>query len=247
MIVMKFGGTSVEDANAINRAAAIVKGRQTERPVVVVSAMARITDQLLSMARAAGAGDRKTALKLSRALRERHYETAGELLGTALFTQFHGELGSDFDALDELIRGIAAVGELTPRTTDQVASFGEVLSSKIVAAAFSARGLESSLVDSRECIVTDANYMRAAPLFEETNEQLKAVIQPLLDKGRVPVMGGFIGANKAGVTTTIGRGGSDFSAAIVGAGLNAERIEIWTDVDGMLTTDPRICPDARRI
>jgi aspartate kinase len=247
MIVMKFGGTSVEDANAINRAAAIVKGRQADRPVVVVSAMARITDQLLSMARAAGAGDRKTALKLSRALRERHYETAGELLGTALFTQFHGELGSDFDALDELIRGIAAVGELTPRTTDQVASFGEVLSSKIVAAAFSARGLESSLVDSRECIVTDANYMRATPLLEETNEQLKAVIQPLLDQGRIPVMGGFIGANKAGVTTTIGRGGSDFSAAIVGAGLNAERIEIWTDVDGMLTTDPRICPDARRI
>jgi aspartate kinase len=214
---------------------------------VVVSAMARITDQLLSMARAAGAGDRKTALKLSRALRERHYETAGELLGTALFTQFHGELGSDFDALDELIRGIAAVGELTPRTTDQVASFGEVLSSKIVAAAFSAQGLASSLVDSRECIVTDANYMRAAPLLEETNENLKAVVQPLLDQGRIPVMGGFIGANKAGVTTTIGRGGSDFSAAIVGAGLNAERIEIWTDVDGMLTTDPRICPDARRI
>jgi len=247
MIVMKFGGTSVEDAKAIHRAGEIVKGRQVDRPVVVVSAMARITDQLLSMARAAGAGDRKTALKLSRALRERHYETAGELLGTALFTQFHGELGSDFDALDELIRGIAAVGELTPRTTDQVASFGEVLSSKIVAAAFSAQGLASSLVDSRECIVTDANYTRAAPLLEETNEQLKASVQPLLDQGRIPVMGGFIGANKAGVTTTIGRGGSDFSAAIVGAGLNAERIEIWTDVDGMLTTDPRICPDARRI
>src|SRR6185369_16883499 len=181
-----------EDAKAINRAADIVKGRRADRPVVVVSAMARITDQLLSMARAAGAGDRKTALKLSRALRERHYETAGELLGTALFTQFHGELGSDFDALDELIRGIAAVGELTPRTTDQVASFGEVLSSKIVAAAFSAQGLASSLVDSRECIVTDANYMRAAPLLEETNEQLKASVQPLLDQGRIPVVGGFI-------------------------------------------------------
>jgi len=121
MIVMKFGGTSVEDAKAINRAADIVKGRRADRPVVVVSAMARITDQLLSMARAAGDGDRKTALKLARALRERHYETAGELLGTALFTQFHGELGADFDSLDELIRGISAVGELTPRTTDQVA------------------------------------------------------------------------------------------------------------------------------
>src|SRR5690242_12472011 len=118
MIVMKFGGTSVEDAKAINRAAQIVKGRLDQRPVVVVSAMARITDQLLETARAAGSGDRKSALKLSRALRERHYETAGELLGTALFTQFHGELGADFDELEELIRGIAAVGELTPRTTD---------------------------------------------------------------------------------------------------------------------------------
>ena len=247
MIVMKFGGTSVEDAKAIDRAAQIVRGRLEQRPVVVVSAMARITDQLLQTARAAGSGDRKSALKLSRALRERHYETAGELLGTALFTQFHGELGADFDDLEELIRGIAAVGELTPRTTDQVASYGEVLSSKIVSAAFSAHGIESSLVDSRECIVTDANYMRAAPLFDETNERLKKTVQPLLDEKRVPVMGGFIGANKAGVTTTIGRGGSDFSAAIVGAALNAEKIEIWTDVDGMLTTDPRMCPDARRI
>lgn len=247
MIVMKFGGTSVEDARAIDRAARIVEGRAKQRPVVVVSAMARITDQLLSMASAAGSGDRKTALKLARSLRERHYETAGELLGTALFTQFHGELGADFDALDELVRGISAVGELTPRTTDQVASFGEVLSSKIVAAAFSARGIESSHVDSRECIVTDANYMRAAPLFDETNDRLRRIVQPLVEEGRVPVMGGFIGANKAGITTTIGRGGSDFSAAIVGAGLNADKIEIWTDVDGMLTTDPRMCPGARRI
>jgi aspartate kinase len=247
MIVMKFGGTSVEDAKAIERAAAIVKGRQAQKPVVVVSAMAKVTDQLLAMARAAGAGDRKTALKLCRALQERHYNTAGELLGTALFTQFHSDLGVDFEALDELLRGIAAVGELTARTTDHVAAFGEMLSSKIVTAAFSAHGIESALVDSRECIVTDNSHTRAAPLFEETNERLCANLQPLLDKGRVPVMGGFIGSTKAGITTTIGRGGSDLSAAIVGAGLGAERIEIWTDVDGMMTTDPNLCPEARRI
>jgi aspartate kinase len=124
MIVMKFGGTSVEDAKAIERTAAIVKGRLSQKPVVVVSAMAKVTDQLLAMGRAAGTGDRKTALKLSRTLRERHYNAAGELLGTALFTQFHSDLGVDFDALDELLRGIAAVGELTPRTTDHVAAFG---------------------------------------------------------------------------------------------------------------------------
>jgi len=169
------------------------------------------------------------------------------LLGTALFTQFHSDLGVDFEALDELLRGIAAVGELTARTTDHVAAFGEMLSSKIVTAAFSAHGIESALVDSRDCIVTDNSHTRAAPLFEETNERLRTNLQPLLDKDRVPVMGGFIGSTKAGITTTIGRGGSDLSAAIVGAGLGAERIEIWTDVDGMMTTDPHLCPEARRI
>jgi aspartate kinase len=247
MIVMKFGGTSVQDAQAIERAAAIVKGRLSQKPVVVVSAMAKVTDQLLAMARAAGEGDRKTALKLCRALQERHYNTAGELLGTALFTQFHGDLGADFENLDELLRGIAAVGELTPRTTDHVAAFGEMLSSKIVAAAFSALGVESALVDSRECIVTDNAHMRAAPLFEETNQRLQRTVAPLVVAGKVPVMGGFIGATKAGTTTTIGRGGSDYSAAIVGAGLDSERIEIWTDVDGMMTTDPNLSKDARRI
>ncbi len=247
MLVMKFGGTSMEDAKAIDRAATIVKSRLSQKPVVVVSAMAKVTDQLLATARAAGAGDRQQALELSRALRERHYNTAGELLGTGVFTQFHSELESDFDALDELLRGIAAVGELTPRTADMVAANGELLSSKIAAAAFSARGLDASLVDSRDCIVTDNTHGRAIPQFEDTNEKLGTAVRPLLDHGRVPVMGGFIGATRAGTTTTIGRGGSDFSAAIVGAGLDAERIEIWTDVDGMMTTDPGLCPDAHRI
>jgi aspartate kinase len=199
------------------------------------------------MARATGNGDRKTALTLARELRERHYNTAGELLGTALFTQFHGDLGTEFEDLEELLRGISAVGELTPRTTDHVASFGEVLSSKLVTAALSAHGIEATLVDSRDCIVTDGNFTRAAPLFEETNAKLDELIQPLIKLGRVPVMGGFIGANSAGITTTIGRGGGDFSAAIVGAGVGAEKIEIWTDVDGMMTTDPNLCPEARRI
>jgi aspartate kinase len=246
-IVMKFGGTSVGDAKAIGRVVEIVRGRLKQRPVVVVSAMARVTDQLLQMARAAGSGDRKTALTLARELRERHYNTAGELLGTALFTQFHSDLGTEFEDLEELLRGISAVGELTPRTTDHVASFGEVLSSKLVTAALSAHGIEATLVDSRDCIVTDGNFTRAAPLFEETNAKLDELIQPLIKLGRVPVMGGFIGANSAGITTTIGRGGGDFSAAIVGAGVGAEKIEIWTDVDGMMTTDPNLCPEARRI
>src|SRR5450755_4131392 len=247
MIVMKFGGTSVEDATAIDRVASIVEGRLAQKPVVIVSAMAKVTDTLLTMARAAGEGERKAALKLCRSLQERHYNTASELLGTARFTEFHSDLGTDFEALDELLRGISAVGEITPRTTDHVAAFGEMLSSKVVAAAFAARGLNGVHVDSRDVLVTDNNYMEAVPQFEETNAKLQEKVQPLLNEGKVPVMGGFIGSNRSGITTTIGRGGSDFSAAIFGAGLNAERIEIWTDVDGMMTTDPRLTPEARRI
>src|SRR5437764_10129750 len=235
--VLKFGGTSVDDAKAIERVAAIVCGRLPQRPVIVVSAMARVTDQLLRMARAAGSGDRKTALTLARELRERHYNTAGELLGTALFTQFHSDLGTEFEDLEELLRGISAVGELTPRTTDHVASFGEVLSSKLVTAAMSAHGIEASLVDSRDCIVTDNAITRATPLFDDTNARLTSLVGPLVDSGRAAVMGGCIASPRTRSTTTIGRGGSDFSASIVGAGLGAEKIEMWTEVDGMMTTD----------
>ncbi len=247
MIVMKFGGTSVEDAAAIDRVARIVCGRLPEKPVAVVSALAKVTDGLLAMGRAAGAGDREQALALSRALRERHFETASEVLGTGVFTQFHADLEADFDSLDELLRGIAAVGELTPRTTDYVLSFGERLSSAIVTAAFRQRNLPAVLVDARECIITDNSHTRAAPLFDDTNERLQTTVLPLVQRGRVAVMGGFIGSTREGIPTTIGRGGSDFSAAIVGAALGAERIEIWTDVDGMMTTDPALCREALRI
>ena len=247
MIVMKFGGTSVEDASAIDRAACIVRERLPEKPAVVVSALAKVTDQLLAMARAAGTGDRERAIQLSRAMRERHYTVAGELLGTGVFTQFHSELEAEFDGLDELLRGLAAVRELTPRTSDNVASFGERISSKIVAAAFSARGIPARLVDSRECILTDGNYTHAIPVFDETNDRTVARLKPMMSSGKVPVMGGFIASDAQGATTTLGRGGSDFTAAIVGAALGAERIEIWTDVDGMMTTDPNLCAGARRI
>jgi aspartate kinase len=247
MIVMKFGGTSVEDATAIDRAATIVAGRRERLPVVVVSAMSKVTDQLLAAGKAAGEGDREKALEVSRALRERHYSTAGELLGTGLFTQFHSELEAEFDTLDEVLRGIAAVQELTPRTTDLVASFGERISSRMVAAAFTVRDLPAKHVDSRGCIITDANHTKAVPLFPEINLRLAHHVRPLLGNTTIPVMGGFIGSTKEGATTTLGRGGSDFTAAIVGAGLGAESIEIWTDVDGMMTTDPRLCTDARRI
>ncbi|HET9695559.1 MAG TPA: lysine-sensitive aspartokinase 3 [Terriglobales bacterium] len=247
MIVMKFGGTSVESATAIDRVARIVKARLHEQPAVVVSAMSKFTDQLVAMSNAAGVGDRDKALALSLAARERHYNAVSELLGSASFTELHAELEQDFNGLDDLLRGISAVGELTPRTTDNVLSFGERVNAKIVAAAFEARGIRSKRVNSRQVIVTDNRFTKAVPLFDETNDRLKDIVKPALDEGFVPVMGGFIGSTKEGIPTTIGRGGSDFSAAIVGAGLDAERIEIWTDVDGMKTTDPNLCSNALRI
>ncbi len=247
MLVMKFGGTSVMDSEAIDRACQIVRSRLDRKPVVVVSAMAKVTDTLLAMGRAAGSGDRDRALELSRGLRERHYNTAGELLGTGLFTQFHTELEEEFNTLDELLRGIAAVGELTPRTSDYVVSYGERLSSKICTAAFSARGLKAVLLDSREVMITDGQHTRAVPQVQEIDDRAKQYIKPVVETGGVPILGGFIGATKEGVQTTIGRGGSDYSAALFGAALHASAIEIWTDVDGMMTTDPNLCPDAKRI
>jgi aspartate kinase len=247
VIVMKFGGTSVQDAQAIDRISRIVRDRQTEKPVVVVSALAKITDQLLAMAAAAEAGDRTRALDLCRAARERHYTTASDLLGEKAFAPLAPVLEADFNGLEDLLRGVVAVGELTARTTDTISGFGERVSSKIAAAAFTQRGIDAAHVDSRQCVVTDANFGKAVPQFEETNARLIEIVKPLLDRGRVPVMGGFLGSTREGIATTLGRGGSDFSAAIVGAGLGATRIEIWTDVDGMMTTDPNMCPDARRI
>src|SRR6516164_4669290 len=244
---MKFGGTSVEDATAIDRIAGIVKARLSKRPLVVVSAMSKVTDGLLAMAVAAGKGDGDKAVELCHQVRERHFTTAGELLHTGLFTEVHGKLQTEFESLEHLLRGIAAVGELTPRTSDYVVSFGERLSSIVITAAFTARDIPAVLLDARKVIITDAQHGKAIPQVEDIDQKLQVHAEPLIQNSKLPVMGGFIGSTRDGITTTIGRGGSDFSAALAGAGLNAGRIEIWTDVDGMKTTDPRICPDAHRI
>jgi len=247
MIVMKFGGTSVEDAAAIERVAEIVRSRAADGPVVVVSAMARVTDQLLAAGKAAAAGDRDRALEFAASLRQRHLSAASELLPGTHFFNLQPALESNFKLLQDLLTGVATLHELSPRSTDCLLSFGELLSSEIVSAAFSVRGLASARVDSRECLLTDASYTKAAPLFGETGARLEARVRPLLAQQLIPVMGGFIGSTLDGVPTTIGRGGSDYSASIFGAALNAERIEIWTDVPGMMTTDPNLCSEARLI
>jgi aspartate kinase len=251
LVVMKFGGTSVEDATAMNRTADIVKGRREKglAAVVVVSAMARVTDQLIAAADASGRGDKAGALAISARLRLRHNDTARDLLGehSDRLPVLQAALHAEFDALDDLLRGIAAVGELTPRTNDLVSSFGERLSSRMVAEAFALRGLKGAHVDARTCIVTDDHYGKATPQEAAIEAALRAHVLPLIEAGQTPVMGGFIGSNAAGITTTLGRGGSDYTAALVGGGLHAGAIEIWTDVNGIMTTDPRICPDALRV
>jgi aspartate kinase len=247
MIVMKFGGTSVADTPAIERVAEIVRSRSAEDPIVVVSALARVTDQLLAAGQAAAAGDRDQALESARALRQRHRRTASELLAGHHFSRLQPALESNFDLLQELLTRIAALQELSSRNTDCLLSFGELLSSEIVSAALAARGLTCERVDARECIITDASHTRAALLFNETRTRLQARLRPLLERRAIPVMGGFIGSTLDGTPTTIGRGGSDYSASIVGAALEAARIEIWTDVPGMMTTDPNLCLEARLI
>ncbi len=250
LVVMKFGGTSVEDPAAIGRTAAIVSGRmaQGKSPVVVVSAMAKVTDQLLRAAEAAAQGDRAGALAISSRLRSRHRDTAAALMkdqaGRAALIEL---VDQKFDSLDEILRGLAAILELTPRISDLIVSFGERLSSRIVAAAFCEQGINAAYVDAREIIITDAQFQKAIPQDEVIDKKAPEKLLPLVREGKVPVMGGFIASNEAGLTTTLGRGGSDFTGALVGGALHAEAIEIWTDVDGIMTTDPRICPDALRV
>ena len=250
VVVMKFGGTSVEDPAAIGRTAAIVAGRVAlgKQPVVVVSAMAKVTDQLLRAAAAASTGDRTGALAISSRLRARHRDTATELVkNTADRAELIDAIDAKFDSLDEILRGLSAILELTPRISDLIVSHGELLSSRIVAAAFRELGVDAAHADAREIVITDSQFQKAVPLDNLIEQRAQAKLLPLIAQGKVPVMGGFIASNEAGITTTLGRGGSDFTGALIGGAVQAEAIEIWTDVDGIMTTDPRVCPDALRV
>jgi aspartate kinase len=250
LVVMKFGGTSVEDPAAIGRTAAIVAGRvkMGKQPVVVVSAMAKVTDQLLRAAAAASQGDRTGALAISSRLRSRHLDTAAALVkAQSEAVSLAHLIDEKFNALDEVLRGLAAILELTPRISDLIVSFGERLSSQIVTSAFRELGVHAAHVDARDVIITDSQFQKAVPQDAIIERRAQEKVLPLVAEGKVPVMGGFIGSNEAGLTTTLGRGGSDFTGAIVGGAVSAEAIEIWTDVDGIMTADPRVCPDALRV
>jgi aspartate kinase len=246
MIVMKFGGTSVESAGAIERVARIVRARLDRRPVVVVSAMGKTTNRLLEIGRTAISGRREDFLQQLHDLRAFHSREARLVVPLSERAELDRTLDEHFQELTELVKGLAVVGEMTPRSIDAISSYGERLSSIIVTLAFRHFGLAAAHVDARRVIVTNGKHTHAAPVFAETYRRLAETIPPLAAEA-VVVMGGFIGATEAGVTSTLGRGGSDFTAAIVGAGVDAEEIQIWTDVDGMLTADPTLLPGGHRI
>ena len=250
MIVCKFGGTSVGDAQAIARTASIIAGRRERQPVVVVSALGGATNMLLRIAEQSAKGQLIGALSAVEALRDRHLKQTETLLrdDATASADIGGELSAMFDELAALAEALKTLGDLTPRSLDAIASLGEQLSSVLVVAAFRAHGLPAEHVDARQVMITDAQYTRAEPQPDAIAEAAQRLIMPMVRAGSIPVMGGFIGsAQGTGVTTTLGRGGSDYSASLVGAALQAEAIEIWTDVDGMLTADPRVVPDARLI
>jgi aspartate kinase len=247
MIVCKFGGTSVQDAEAMTRLAQIIAARRNSQPVVVASAMGKTTNKLLEAAQTAAKGKRQEALDLLTKIKDKHLKEA-QKLGIALAEDWVFEtIQTYFKEMRDLIKGLAALGELTPRITDAIASYGERLSTIILAQVFEINGMPAQLMDARECIITDDNFTRAGILFDLTDAAIVEHLQPVIKAGRIPVFQGFIGRTRNGITTTIGRGGSDYSAAIVGAALDAEDIQIWTDVDGIMTTDPRMVKEARRI
>jgi len=248
VIVVKFGGTSVADAAAIARAAAITRSRAPRHPVVVVSALARATNELLAAAEQAARGQLIVALRGIEGLRDRHLSESQALLGEGGDADdVRADLSAMCDELASLSEALSVLGHLTPRSLDAIAAYGELLSAALVHAAFRRYDLPVELVDPRDVVVTDELHTRAVPDLDAITERARRVIAPIVAQGRVPVVGGFIGRSPAGVTTTIGRGGGDFSAALLGAALGADAIEIWTDVDGMLTADPRVVSGARLI
>ncbi len=250
MRILKFGGTSVGSAEAFDQVAKIVaRARQQDSQVVVVtSAMSGVTDTLINAAKAAAAGDRKPYREAREDLMAKHQMVAGQLIGDGVERAALGRLfDARLTAFERLCRSVDVLGELTPRGLDVISGTGERLSAPLLAAVLRANGVAAEWVDAAEIVVTDDNFGNADPLIEPTTVHVESRLQPLLNGGVVPVITGFIGATKDGISTTLGRGGSDYSAAILGAALHADEVQIWTDVNGIMTADPRVVPTARTI
>ena len=247
MIVMKFGGTSVEDAPSIERVAEIIRARLDLKPVIVVSAMGKTTRRLLQAAEASASGDGKTTLGIVADLKTRHMSEARRLVKHSDGREVFSLVEKHFDELKKLLEGLAVLGEVPPRGLDKILAYGELLSSALLTDALFERGIPARLFDARELIKTDDRYGSASPLFEVTDKRIRQAIQPALDNGVVPVVQGFIGSSRDGATTTLGFEGSDYTATILGAALDAKDIQIWKDVAGLMTADPEVYPRARTV
>lgn len=242
MIVCKFGGTSVQDAAAIERLIAIVRRRLPEQPVVVVSALASVTDELFGLARLTERGQPRQAHRGLEELLERHRRVATDLGVALVVPAMEGAIEAIRLRLD------AATGRaLSPEERDWLVGHGELWSANLVAAGLGAASLPACWIDARKLIVTDHRFGRATPDISTITGRAQAELAPLLAAGSVPVVQGFVGSTPDGKPTTLGRGGSDFTAALLGAALGVHRVEIWTDVDGIMTADPRIVPEARTL
>jgi aspartate kinase len=242
---MKFGGTSVQDAEAFRRVAEIV-AEQTS-PVVVTSAMSKVTDALLNAFELAKKDEYQQGFDSLLPHFERHIKVAKTLLSNDQQAKFSDELEKSKLELSEILQRVSRRSLPLQLLKDVVVSYGEQLSSRLLAEICKAKGLNARHADSRRLIVTDDEHGSATPIWNETERLIQLELQPLINAGEIPVMGGFIAASRSGETTTLGRGGSDYSAALVGAALRASVIQIWTDVTGVLTTDPRIVPEAKTL
>jgi aspartate kinase len=246
-IVMKFGGTSVADAGAFENVARIVAAEREASPVVVVSAMSGVTDSLLAAVNVAANGNAADAIASLENVFSRHKSVAKDLLSNGRAQSFLDELSSAADRIAALLTETALNPSQRKSHQDAVVSCGEILSSTLLAAVLNQRGAEARQVDARRCIITDEEHTSAAPLLSQTFSHTQRELSSLIESKVVPVLGGFIGATEKGVTTTLGRGGSDYTAALLGAALNVNEIQIWTDVTGVLTADPRVVPEAQTI
>lgn len=249
-ITMKFGGTSVGSVEALNYVFGIIaRNREAgHRQAVIVSAMSGVTDKLITAAKKAEAGDENVAHQARLAIEQKHAETIAALLGDSAAGQVVlNEIKSFLDEFELLCHGIHVLGELTPRALDVISGLGERMNARQVAAILNELHLPAVAVDATDLIVTDNRHGSATPLVDETAEKTLAVLNPIRQAGQVPIITGFIGATVGGVQTTLGRGGSDYSATIIGRAVEADEIWIWTDVNGVMTTDPRIVSNAKTI
>src|SRR5688572_2833476 len=244
---MKFGGTSVGDVAAFERVFGIVSSQLDRHPVVVVSAMTKVTDALLAAFDIAKKGDHAEAFNSLEPHFERHIEVSRTFIPESSANGFTTELILTREELADLLMRVSRRSLPLQMLKDAIVSYGEQLSSRLLAEVLIAKGLNARQVDSRRLIVTDDEHGAAQPIVDETNELVKLELEPMIAAGEVPIMGGFIAASRSGETTTLGRGGADYSAALVAAAVNAAELQIWTDVTGVMTCDPRICGEARTI